>query len=215
MRQTFLFLALICLTTSASLGQTSPEKPAAPPATPKKNLHAVSVTVTIVEAPPSRLPADESAGTLLKRIKKLEAGGELSSWTRIRLSVVEGTSGFAQFGERTPRVSGRAVARGRTLKSYVLENVGTLVGCTARVVGDTVIAELNVEQSRIVPPLVESDKPADAAVTPPPSAKRTLTTKTSVKIKNGATVVLSGSQITTSDEKSLRTLILVTARILE
>ena len=170
------------------------------------------------EKPVKDPPTSEEAW--LSRLKNPDdkIKGNIST---IRLTATENQQAMVQFGGQTPIVTGvqqgfggRGGAGGR---SAIIQqtSTGTIVQCTARVLKDnTIIAELNIERSRLAPEagtvLDESDD-RDALRTP---GMLTTTCKTTVKLKPGKPRIVSGIDTKAGPGSSLN-LIVITAELLE
>jgi type II secretory pathway component GspD/PulD (secretin) len=156
-------------------------------------------------------PSEEVAA----RVRELQSEGRIDVVDRIRLTTVEDQKAQFQAGRVAPVVSGRSFAgRGvspqRSQLSYQQKNLGTLITAVARVDGNAIVVELQVEKSQLER-RAGSPKPDDEFV---PLATETLTTQATVRIRSGKTV-LAGSLETRADTKSSEQLILASARLLE
>jgi hypothetical protein len=78
----------------------------------------------------------------------LEKAGKLGESVRLRLTSIENLPGFVQFGETTPRISGRAATGLTVTPIYQDINVGTIMQATSRVGEDgSALVQLYVERS--------------------------------------------------------------------
>jgi type II secretory pathway component GspD/PulD (secretin) len=150
---------------------------------------------------------------LLAKINDLEQAGALQSIGRARLATIDQQNCMVQIGQRQAVVSGRRFSGDRNSgpTSYTYENTGTMIMITARVERDnSVLAEISVERSQIEPRKSKEKDAADADV--PPSSIGTINARTTVRINNNATAVLSGVQVAGKDDAQ-HTIVLVTAHV--
>lgn len=163
--------------------------------------------------------AAEPAEKLLALLRQLEEQGKLEACSRVRLTTLEFQTATAQFGERRAVASGRrsAPAGGfgggqQSFASLEIVNFGTLVTATPQVAGDgSILVELQIEKSRL------ADAPANEAARPEgdaaaPARTLTSTTRNTVRIGDGQSVVLGGLVQSSPAKDQVATLIVVTAR---
>jgi hypothetical protein len=166
---------------------------------------------------------ETAAEAWLERLKGPEAQitGNIS---KIRLTATEGQEAMVQFGGQTPVVTGvqRGLpagfgggGRGGQLeRSPIIQqtSTGTIVQCTARMLGDdTIIAELEIQRSRLAPEsgaLLEENDNGELR-TP---GMLTTTCKTTVKLKPGKPSVISGQKSKAGKGNTLN-LIVITAEL--
>jgi type II secretory pathway component GspD/PulD (secretin) len=157
-----------------------------------------------------------STDAWLERLKGPEAQitGNIS---KIRLTATENQKAMVQFGGQTPVVAGVQQAfggRGGGGRSPIIQqtSTGTIVQCTARMLGDdTIIAELEIERSRLAPEsgaLLEENDNGELR-TP---GMLTTTCKTTVKLKPGKASVISGQKSKAGKGNTLN-LIVITAEL--
>jgi hypothetical protein len=226
MRYWLLTLIALGVVQTSSNGQAEDPPPAGP---------LVSIEVEIVDVSPKveRLARLEAGGDdkYVARLRELEKTEKLTNVTRMRLSVLDQNVGSAQVGGRAPVVSGRSgfgnAQSGRggggfaEQLSLSLRDHGTIVRATPRVEATgSILLELQIERTGQDRP---DREPAAEAVEAPagqPSPRvmaaltggdNTLSTKTTIRVKDGQTAVLQG--VETTGEKSSQTVILVTARV--
>ena len=204
---------LLCLAVSPSAFGQAATEPSPTPASKAIPRRTIAVTVTMVEAVPSKLPADISADQVLERVQKLEQSGGLLALFRVRLTAVENEPAFVRYTERVPAVTS-SQNFGSSRSSSRIQDVGTIVECRAVVDGDTVVAALDVEQSRLVATKVDMDE-GESKTSKPPWTIRSVSAQSNLRIPNGATVILGGKEARTAEGDHQRSLILVTAKILE
>ncbi len=192
-------------------------------AVPRKNAaassRAVEIEVLIVEitgAPNDKrlVGLSDSSEKVAARVRELESKGEVDVLDRIRLTTLEGQRAMVQVGRSVAVASGRMFSSrgGSPRTSYQQQQIGTFISATARVDGKTVLTELQVEKSQLEQRPAKADaKPDDEFV---PRATETMTSQTTVRIADGATVLAGGMQ-THSKTASTQKLVLVSARILD
>ncbi len=214
MRRATLFATVVActvnLTVNARYGAAEPKAPTshAP--------RAIALEVLIVGTKGG--PKDEHAAELsgpsdkvAARLRKLESEGQIVVIDRIRLTTVENQKTLVQGGRAAPVASGRTlVGRGGPPQtSYRQQSVGTLISATARVDGDVVIVELQVEKSELER-RPSKPQPDDEFV---PLGTETLTSQATVRIESGKTVLASGLERRADAERSGQ-LVLASARLL-
>jgi type II secretory pathway component GspD/PulD (secretin) len=157
----------------------------------------------------------------LASIAELEAAGELAAVFRVRLATVDLQPAMIQVGERRPVATGQMVPFGgrrggeggaapALMRSYSTEQVGTLISGTPLVQPDgAVLVELNVEQTRLLPPPPTAEGEDAAAV---PHRVATMMSKSTIRLPDGAPVLLGGASSTDGAEKG-DAVIVVTARV--
>jgi type II secretory pathway component GspD/PulD (secretin) len=178
----------------------------------------IGLSVTIVSSASEKLRSDLSAEEAAKVVAELAKAGELTSHTRLQFTAVENQQVRFQFGESLPVVSGRTFPGGgrgnpppgfpAAMNTFTVQPFGTLVEATARITDRGVLANLQLEQSKLAP------KPAgeDNAAEPPGTS--TLTFKSTVLIPAGQTLVLAGFY-DKQTANAPRTLLLVRATVPE
>jgi hypothetical protein len=154
-------------------------------------------------------PSEEVAS----QVRDLESQGRIVDVDRIRLTTLEDQTTVVQAGKNTPVASGRSFGgRGGppVQNSYQYQNLGTMISATARVDGDAVVVELEVEKSQLEGP---AGKPqADDEFVP--LGTETLTSRATLRIGNGQTVLAGGLE-SRSEGKSSGQLVLLSARLLD
>jgi len=153
-------------------------------------------------------PTDEVAAHL----RELESKGQIVDIDRIRLTTLENQKVLVQAGRATPVASGRSLGGrgGPAQMSYHHQDVGTLISATARVDGDAIVVELQVEKSQLER---HAGKPqADDELVP--LGTETLTSQVTVRIGSGKTVLASGLE-KRADAESSGQLVLASARLLD
>ena len=160
----------------------------------------------------------DSEAVWLSRLKNPE--GKITAKTsKLRLTATENQKAMVQFGEQTPVATGVQQAFGgrggpvERTATFRQTATGTIVQCTARVLEDgTIIAELDIERSRLAPEggavLDESD---DRGTLRTP-AQLTTTCKTTLKLKPGQPRVISGLKSPATNGSTLN-LIVITAEL--
>jgi hypothetical protein len=153
-------------------------------------------------------PSDEVA----VRIRQLESAGQIVVIDRIRLTTVENQKTVFQAGATTPVASGRNFGGrgGGAQTSYQHQQLGTLISATAKVDGDVIVVELEVEKSQLER-RTGQPQPDDEFV---PLATETLTSHVTLPIGNGKTV-LACSLENRAEAGSSAQLVLASARLLE
>jgi type II secretory pathway component GspD/PulD (secretin) len=159
----------------------------------------------------------------LARVKNQADGGK-NNISTIRLTATGNQTAMIQFGGQTPVVTGmqqgfagggRGAAGGLTRSPIVQQTqTGTIVQCTARVLDDdTIIAEFEIERSRLAPEggtLLEESDDAGALRAP---GMLTTTCKTTVKLKPGKPRVITGLKNQAGNSSTV-SVIVVTAELI-
>lgn len=142
-------------------------------------------------------------------ILEMEKAGKLSGFARFRLTALEDQQASVQFGERVPLQSGRVFRGGGDAQnSYTYVQVGTLVSAVSRVESDgAVVTQLKLERSGVAP-----QKPGEAADPNAftPQVTVTLNVQTTVRVKPGEPLVVSGRQLS-SVKEAAQTWVVLTA----
>jgi type II secretory pathway component GspD/PulD (secretin) len=127
------------------------------------------------------------------------------------VSLVENQRSQLQFAERVPVVMGRTIASaGRgTQEAIALENLGTKLSLVGRVDGDSVLVQMELDQTRLIPAPPKPEGEASENVTRPRTA--TTTFQSTLTIPPGKTVVAGGKE-TQGDKGKVQTWLLVSAR---
>jgi type II secretory pathway component GspD/PulD (secretin) len=151
------------------------------------------------------VPKDEAKSELLfpsmERLKQLEESGSATSITRAEVVTGSGLEASWQDGEamlvpvgRTQNGFTRSGREGVPVPSmavnYQQERVGTMIRVTPRIHGETIVANLTLEQS-VVPPFELKEPDATAA---PQPLQRTHTVKSTVPLRPGAPLIVGGYQ---------------------
>jgi hypothetical protein len=181
---------------------------------------AIAIEVFIVSAPGGikeehALELSGPSEKIAARVRELQSEGQIVVVDRIRLTTVENQKTQFQAGRAAPVVSGRSfggrgVGSQRSQMSYQQKNVGTLISAIARVDGDAIVVELQVEKSQLER-RAGKPKSEDEFV---PLATETLTSQVTLRIGSGKTV-LAGSLEKRADAESSAQLVLASARLLE
>jgi type II secretory pathway component GspD/PulD (secretin) len=164
---------------------------------PQIRLKAMLVELTLPEAP-ALLSGDTSADISNKDfneiVAQLKERGDLRVLAQPQLLCAENQPAFLQSGQRVPRVTGAtSTSRGQT-RQVTLENVGTILGVTARETEhDWVTLEIDLERSH----LGSDDEGTTLATSEDGSVVRspqvnTLNVQTTVSLRSGQTAVLGG-----------------------
>ena len=166
----------------------------------------ITVEVTLAETPVVGNSKEMSA----EKIAELEKAGQLVSQSRYWVSLVENQRSQLQFAERVQVVSGRVnVSGGRVQESFVYESFGTKLGLVARVDGDSVLVQMELDQTRLVPAPAKAEGDAAESVARPRTA--TTTFQSTLTIPPGKTVVAGGKE-TQGEKGKVQTWLLVSAR---
>jgi type II secretory pathway component HofQ len=161
----------------------------------------------------------EAAEKFVARLRELETEGKLAGLSRVRLATTAGQLTTAQFGERAtvatrtpfgPRDRGAGFSN--TPTTITRADYGTLISALPRVDEDgTILIDLQVEKSgQARKPRGGADGDAAAEALPPPET--TISTKTTVRLRSGKTVVAQAME-SASGKESTQTVILVSARV--
>jgi type II secretory pathway component GspD/PulD (secretin) len=168
----------------------------------------VSIEVLLAD---SAGPTAGGSDITAAKIVELDKQGKLDSASRIKLSLIENVPGSVQFGETSPLVSARQEFPGGGrggMASYSMQNTGTTVQATARVEQDgQILVELTVERSRLVPA-----KPAADDAAPEPRRVSQNTTRTTVRVASGQSVLV-GSQQLSAGKDGAQTYVVLTASV--
>jgi hypothetical protein len=206
-----LVAGILALGFAAGAGGQQPE----PPVTPAKPGQIVRFDVLIAD-----LPEAMEAPTAQKLVE-LDRTGKLTSRTRFQLTSLEEMPAVIEFAERASRVSGRSTVgmRGRAggpaagpqvIPQYTTVNVGTTLQVTARVLEeDTVVAQFFLERTGLAGGPEGAFDPNDAK---PPKPIERLITHTTLRLKAGEPLVISGQQSGAGNEAA-RTWIVITAAL--
>jgi type II secretory pathway component GspD/PulD (secretin) len=189
----------------------------------------IEVEVVILRTAAEGKPAAASdlsgdAEKVRAALASLEQAGSVEVMDRLRLTTLDNQIAQVRFGQKTfapgpsrsfspPSDPGRSFSPPseavRRLISFSPNEVGTTVTVTPRRSGDDVVAELAVEKSWLPPAGAAED--AGAAK---PTATETLSTRATLRLPKGQSVLLGENDSTTTDGRS-RTAVIVTARIAE
>jgi type II secretory pathway component GspD/PulD (secretin) len=177
----------------------------------------VTLDVVLIERPGN----EGERGTLpsAKELLEIERQGQLERVRRVRLSMLSGGKGMAQFGERVPVVTGRGGfafgGRGggeprQGPYSYTYESIGTLISASSRVEDKGgVVVELQVEESRLVPSGKPLDDGSDAVAL---QKTTTLTSHSTLRLKAKEPVVAQASRFIAGGE-AIGQFVVVTAEV--
>jgi hypothetical protein len=166
----------------------------------------ITVEVTLAETPVVGNGKEMSA----EKIAELEKAGQLVSQSRYWVSLVENQRSQLQFAERVQVVSGRVnVGGGRFQESLAYESFSTKLGLVARVDGESVLVQMELDQTRLIPAPAKAEGEASESVTRPRTA--TTTFQSTLTVPPGKTVVAGGKE-TTGDKGKTQTWLLVSAR---
>src|SRR6185436_11627928 len=166
----------------------------------------ITVEVTLAETP----VVGDGKEMSTEKIAELEKAGQLVSQSRYWVSLVENQRSQLQFAERVQVVSGRVnVGGGRFQESLAYESFGTKLGLVARVDGESVLVQMELDQTRLIPAPAKAEGEATENVTRPRTA--TTTFQSTLTIPPGKTVVAGGKE-TTGDKGKVQTWLLVSAR---
>ncbi|MFN0020860.1 MAG: secretin N-terminal domain-containing protein [Pirellulaceae bacterium] len=166
----------------------------------------ITVEVTMVEAPVVGNGREMS----VEKIAELEKAGKLVSQSRYWVSLVENQVSELQFGERVQVVVGRTNLGGSrgVQESSVYEEVGTKLSMVGRVDGDSVLVQMDLNQTRLIPAPAKAEGDNSESVARPRNA--TTTFKSTLTILPGKTVVAGGRE-TQTDKGIVQTWLLVSA----
>ena len=149
-------------------------------------------------------------------IRELRQRGEIRVLARPALMVVDNQAAFIQVGRRQPRLTGvRESPQGRS-NQMELENVGLILGVTARSNDDDRITmEIDLEDSRLGP----EEQGAVIATTPDGQQVRSpgidvTTAQTTIRVRDGEAVV-AGSIMEHRDDRYGEVWMIVAARFVE
>lgn len=195
----------------------------------------VTVEVDIIEVSPKtarlgRVAGDDTA--FIARLRELEKEEQLPGLTRLRLSTLEGTKAATQLGGDLPVVTGRGGGRARggdapggfggaMPVSVQYRSYGTILEATAHLeeAGTILVAmDLNRSGQRTEAAAVSAAQPGGPPGTPADPEPQfaggttTLLVRSTLRLKDGQTVVAQGFESTT-DKDATQTIVLLTARV--
>ena len=164
----------------------------------------ISVEVTVAEA----LVVGNGREMSAEKIAELEGAGKLVSLSRYWVSLVENQVSELQFGERVQVVVGRTNLGGSrgVQESSVYEEIGTKLSMVGRVDGDSVLVQMDLNQTRLIPAPAKPEGEASETVARPRNA--TTTFKSTLTIPPGKTAVAGGRE-TQTDKGIVQTWLLV------
>jgi hypothetical protein len=167
----------------------------------------ITVEVTLAETPVVGNGKEMTA----EKIAELEKAGKLVSQSRYWVSLVENQRSQLQFAERVPIVMGRTIASGGrgTQEAIALESLGTKLSLLGRIDGESVLVQMELDQTRLVPAPTKPEGEASENVTRPRTA--TTTFQSTLTIAPGKTVVAGGKE-TQGEKGKVQTWLLVSAR---
>ncbi|MGI8978772.1 MAG: secretin N-terminal domain-containing protein [Pirellulaceae bacterium] len=165
----------------------------------------ITVEVIVAETP----VVGNSKEMTAEKIAELEKAGKLISQSRCWVSLVENQRSQLQFGERVSVVVGRVNVGGRGMQeSMAYENVGTKLSMVGRIDGDSILVQMELDQTRLIPPPAKADGDAGESVARPHTA--TTSYQSTLTIPPGKTVVAGGKETQTENGK-VQTWLLVSA----
>lgn len=179
----------------------------------------VDLPATAGEGQPQDAQGDTEAAWLAK-IQSTE-GKITGKSSKLRLTATENQKAMVQFGEQTPVATGvqggfgGGGPAGRTPRTTTFSHTatGTIVQCTARVLEDgTIIAELDLERSRLAPESGAVLEESDERGTLKTPGQLTTTCKTTVKLEPGKPRIISGLK-SPQGNGTMFNLIVITAEI--
>jgi type II secretory pathway component GspD/PulD (secretin) len=153
-----------------------------------------------------------SSEKVAARVRELESQSQAVVIDRIRLTTLENHKMLVQSGRTVPVAAGRSF-RGRggpAQTSYQQQNFGTLLSGTAKVDGDAIVVEFEVENSHLERS-ADNSQLDDEFV---PSATESFTSQVTARIRSGQTIVASGLEKRVGAESSAQ-LVLASARFLD
>ncbi|MBC7857021.1 MAG: hypothetical protein IAF94_26625 [Pirellulaceae bacterium] len=164
----------------------------------------ISVEVVVAETPVSGNGKEMSA----EKIAELEKAGKLVSLFRYWVSLVENQPSELHFGERVQVVVGRAnLAGGRGMQeTSAYENVGTKLRVLGRIEGDSILVQLEMDQTRLVPPPAKAE--GEAGETPSRPHTTTTSYQSTLAVPSGNTIVAGGKE-TQNERGKVQTWLLV------
>lgn len=166
----------------------------------------ITVEVVLAETPAVGNGKEMTA----EKIAELEKAGKLISQSRYWVSLVENQASNLQFAERVPLVIGRVSGAGGrgTQESVAYENVGTKLQLVARAQGDSVVLQLELDQTRLIPAVAKPEGEAAESV----ARQHTATTAfhSTLTIPSGKTIVAGGREMLT-DKGKVQTWLLISA----
>ena len=153
-----------------------------------------------------------SSENVAARVRQLQSEGQAIVIDRLRLTTLENRKMLVQSGKTAPVATGRSSRGpgGPTQTSYQQQSFGTLLSGTAQIDGDAILVELQIERSELEP-TTKSSQDGDEFV---PTATGSFTSQTTVSIRSGHTIVVSGLEETAGGKSTAR-LVLASALLLE
>jgi len=179
---------------------------------------AVDVDVTIVQ---STAPADAESNFELSgdaeevktAIEELEQSGGLKVLERLHLTTIDNQLAQVQVGKSQPMARGVNFAgppgSGRSVPSFVMENVGSVLTATSRVSGNDVLIELAIERSWVPEAKPAGDGEASSFR---PEETQKLQIRSTVRVPKGQAVHVGGMTVK-ADGKQTRISAIVTAKV--
>ncbi len=162
-------------------------------APPQIQIKALLVHVSLPEDAADVDKLGSFKGDMDEIVGQLKEKGDVRVLAESELLAGDNQPAFVLVGNRVPRVTGTTnTGRGRT-KSVNFENVGTILGVTARVADDERISlEVDVERSQLGPKNEGALLSADDDDEPRVQRIETLTVQTTATLRSGETAVLGG-----------------------
>ncbi len=150
---------------------------------------------------PADLLPSGPRGKVLEQLAKLEKEGRAVVVNHFQLTTLEGREAVAQQGERKPRVTATNTTNTGRISTVTLDNIGTIVKVAARVSGgDQIVLDMDAEKSFFAPEatgtVIYQPINGDEVRTP---SYITLLGKTTVNVKSGDAISLSGLKSTPAD----------------
>lgn len=144
-----------------------------------------------------------SNGKLDELLASLKKDGRLQNVLRPHIITAEGNPGRIQLGAQKAVRTGSTTSRtGGRISSFNYQNVGTLIEINARNEGgDTVIAEVNFEDSHVLP--------AEEGEDSPPAEVGTTTIQSTVRGRHGHYVAMAGAIEQNAADKPHQMLLLI------
>jgi type II secretory pathway component GspD/PulD (secretin) len=171
--------------------------------------------------PMGRMPDEKqftgSSKEVLEKVEALKKDGVITTLRRVELAAVENQPASARIGELKPIVTGVVTTgRGTTSRIITYRNAGTIARLTARVAAENaVVVDIDVQDARVEVPENGIEVGKDENGAPVRAAETvTATVQGKVRIRSGQAVAVVGVK-TESKSGQARTLVIVTARILE
>ena len=133
-------------------------------------------------------PSEEVAA----RVRELESTGQIVRIDRFGLTTLEDQKAVLQAGKTMAVPTGRSnFGRGGPAQmSYQQENFGTQISAVAKVDGDVIVIELEVEKSRLASPADQFAGEGDVV----PLGTETFTSQVAARIRSGQTIVAQRSR---------------------